>query len=166
MIRLKTLLEQVFLSNVGTGALRGFDLTKAASTGNRGTGNLRGPSDGVDTMDGQGLKSYDSRKQVEATFKKARLLNRLATTASDKKAAQLHDHISGIGGNSGVLTILKGIKDLRELGAIITSYKKLYSVALWKDISSEWGLTWNKLWDSIEHVNPNESAGYPVLAMS
>ena len=164
MIRLKTLFEQVFLSNASTGALRGFDLTKSAASGNRGSGNLQSPQDGIDTLDVPGLnRTYDFAKQVEATFKKARLLNQAATTASDKKAVKLHDQISGIGGNSGVLKLLKGLKDLRELGAIITSYKKLYSVALWKDITGEWGLSWERLWNSIEHVNPDETAGAPHI---
>ena len=151
MIRLRALLyEQIPALFSNNSAI---NLSKGPLT--RGISNLKTPNDGVDS--GYEIQNVtgSSKSRVAATFRQARKLQKPATTSSQQKARDFNAAITGIGNNSKVIALLRGVRDMQELSEIIASYHKLYSTTLWDDVQAEWGLPWTKLWDAIKHINPN-----------
>jgi hypothetical protein len=102
-----------------------------------------------------GVPKNNTQDSVAITMKDARLLKQPATATSRKIAKELHKQIQGIGGNSKIIMIIKNIKNLKELSSIITAYKDIYKTNLYNELSTEWGISWNSLWDAMQHLNPS-----------
>jgi hypothetical protein len=135
MIKLKDILmEQLIvpaLSSTGTMMRTGFNLSKGG--GNRGTSNLRQPSDGVDAYDLNHapessllsrLNSKDAHLVAWRLFQTAR---RLPSTASDWNrvkplATKIYKAMDGLGAGN-TLQLLAQIKTPAELAAMVKNFR-------------------------------------------
>lgn len=156
MIRLKTLLREqllgMALSNSNTPS---FNLSK-------GTDVASGKTPDVETDDAMNFEAEfgtatTSQQRFAETYKKARVMTYRSDSNATRKAQQLNTAIQGIGNNAQVLTVFKSIKTLQEFSNVIWAYKNKFNTTLYADLSSEIGLSWDSIWNSIKHLNPGVS---------
>jgi hypothetical protein len=157
MIRLKTLIEQLGFALSSNNA---FNLSKASGTPAGKTPGVEAdaPTDFGATMP----KQTTPQQRFTQTYQQAKRIKTTGDTTSRRKAQQLNQLVTGIGGNSQVLNVLKSIKTLQELSNVIATYKHTYKTDLLVDISAEAGLSWDSLWNSIKHLNPAASRYAPA----
>jgi len=147
--------EQVMLLGSAGTASR-FNLSKGSNTSNKSG---KTPGSETDTGDSSSVipRRATSEEKLKETFKKARLLKKISNPASKNIAKNLNNLMKGFGGNSKVMEILRKVKNLDELSSIISSYKEIYKTNLYSDISREWNLSWDSLWNSVSRLNPSVS---------
>jgi hypothetical protein len=156
MIRLKTLLEQMF-PMLGTNNAARINLQKGGGFSGKTPGTEMDAPDAAMLQ----LANKSPRELVASTFTAARKLNKPATAASNSIAKTMHANISRAG-SGALLRLLRAVRDINALSSIITSYYKLYNNALYNDIANEWTTSWDKLWDSCKHLNPSTSRYHHV----
>jgi len=151
----KQLQEQTLLLGSAANATR-FNLSKGSQLSQ--TGNRKGVPEvnGLDDTSSIPRRTTFEEKLKE-TFKKARLLKKPSTPTTKEVAKKLNSLMKGWGGNSKVIEILRKVKTLDELSSIILAYKEIYKSGLYRDISNEWNLSWDNLWNSVSRLNPSVS---------